>query len=46
MNRWSMSGVVDRVLEELQQSQVVRIKIEAVSLDSTSSKVHPEGTGA
>ena len=46
MNRWSKSGVMDRVFEELQQSQVVRIKIEAVSLDSTSIKVHPDGTEA
>ena len=46
MNRWSKLGVMDRVFEELQQSQVVRIKIEAVSLDSTSIKVHPDGTGA
>jgi transposase len=46
MNRWSKSGVMDRVFEELQQSQVVRIKIESVSLDSTSIKVHPDGTGA
>ena len=46
MNRWSKSGVLDRVFEQLQQSQVVRIKIEAVSLDSTSIKVHPDGTGA
>ena len=46
INRWSKSGVLDRVFEQLQQSQVVRIKIEAVSLDSTSIKVHPDGTGA
>ena len=46
MNRWSKSGVLDRVFEELQQTQVVRIKIEAVSLDSTIVKVHPDGTGA
>jgi transposase len=46
MNRWSKAGVLDRVFERLQQSQVVRIKIEAVSLDSTSIKVHPDGTGA
>jgi hypothetical protein len=26
--------------------QIVRIKIEAFSLDSTSVKVHPDGTGA
>ncbi|WP_440534508.1 IS5 family transposase [Variovorax sp. YR566] len=46
MNRWSKSGVLDRVFAELQQAQVVRIRIEAVSLDSTIVKVHPDGTGA
>ena len=46
MNRWSKSGVLDRVFERLQQEQLVRIKIEAVSLDSTIVKVHPDGTGA
>ena len=46
MNRWSKSGVLDRVFEQLQRAQVVRIKIEAVSLDSTMVKVHPDGTGA
>ena len=44
--RWSKSGVLDRVFEQLQRSQVVRIRIEAVSLDSTIIKVHPDGTGA
>ena len=46
MNRWSKAGVLDRVFEQLQQSQIVRIRIEAVLLDSTSIKVHPDGTGA
>jgi transposase len=46
MNRWSKSGVLDRVFEQLQRAQIVRIKIEAVSLDSTIVKVHPDGTGA
>ncbi len=46
MNRWSKSGVLDRVFEELQQAQIVRLRIEAVSLDSTLVKVHPDGTGA
>ena len=46
MNRWSKSGVLDRVFAELQRAQIVRIKIEAVSLDSTMVKVHPDGTGA
>jgi len=46
MNRWSKKGVLDRVFEKLQRSQMVRIRIEAVSLDSTSVRVHPDGTGA
>jgi transposase len=46
MNRWSKNGVLDRVFEKLQQEQIVRIKIEAFCLDSTSVKVHPDGTGA
>jgi transposase len=46
MNRWSKSGVLDQVFEQLQGEQIVRIRIEAVSLDSTTVKVHPDGTGA
>ena len=46
MNRWSKNGVLDRLFQKLQESQIVRIKIEAVSLDSTLVKVHPDGTGA
>jgi transposase len=46
MNRWSKSGVLDQVFELLQREQIVRIKIEAVKMDSTTVKVHPDGTGA
>ena len=46
MNRWSKNGVLDRVFEHLQREQIVRIKLEAVSMDSTFVKVHPDGTGA
>ena len=46
MNRWAKAGVLDRLFEELQHQQLVRIKIEAVSLDSTIVKVHPDGTDA
>ena len=46
MNRWAKGGVLDRVFEQMQQQQLVRIKLEAVSLDSTIVKVHPDGTGA
>jgi transposase len=46
LNRWAKSGVLDRVFAQLQQAQIIRIKIEAVALDSTIVKVHPDGTGA
>ena len=46
MNRWSKNGVLDRVFEQLQREQIVRLKIEAVKLDSTIVKVPPDGTGA
>src|ERR1039457_3031943 len=46
MNRWAKAGVLDRLFEQLQHQQLIRIKIEAVSLDSTIVKVHPDGTGA
>src|SRR6202167_3298159 len=46
MNRWSKNGSMDRIFEKLQLEQIVRIRIEAFSLDSTSVKVHPDGTGA
>jgi len=46
MNRWSKAGVLDRVFARLQQEQIIALKFEAVSLDSTTVKVHPDGTGA
>ena len=46
MNRWSKNGVLDQVFEHLQREQIVRIKLEAMSMDSTIVKVHPDGTGA
>jgi len=46
MNRWSKNGVLDHIFGQLQREQIVRIKIEAVKMDSTIVKVHPDGTGA
>ena len=46
LSRWSRAGVIERVFARLQAEQLVRIKVEAVGLDSTSIKVHPDGTGA
>ena len=46
MSRWSKNGVLDRIFERLQRERLISIKIEAISLDSTIVKVHPDGTGA
>ena len=46
MNRWAKAGVLDRLFAELQHQQLIRVRIESVSLDSTIVKVHPDGTGA
>lgn len=46
MNRWSKAGVLDRVFARLQPEQILAIRIEPVCLDSTTIKVHPDGTGA
>lgn len=46
MNRWAKAGVLDRVFAELQRQQIIQVRVEAVSLDSTAVKVHPDGTGA
>ncbi len=46
MSRWSKSGVLDRVFAKLQHQQILAVKFDVLSLDSTSVKVHPDGTGA
>lgn len=46
MNRWSKNEVLKRLFEALQVEGIIRIKMEVVCLDSTTVKVHPDGTGA
>ena len=46
MNRWSKNGVLARVFAALQTEDIIQINVEVVCLDSTSVKVHPDGTGA
>lgn len=46
MRGWAKAGVLARVFATLQQEQIITLKLEAASLDSTSVKVHPDGTGA
>ena len=46
MYRWTEKGVMDRVLEHLRRELGVPVDVAALGLDSTSVKVHPDGTGA
>jgi transposase len=46
MSRWAKAGVLDGLFEQLQRRHLLHVRIEAVSLDSTIMKVHPDGTGA
>jgi transposase len=46
MMRWSRSGVLDRVFEQLQRQRLMHLRIEAVCLDSTIVKAHPDAAGA
>ena len=46
MNRWSKSGVLDRVFEQLQRAGIIKVKLQVVSMDSAIVKVHPDGAGA
>jgi hypothetical protein len=45
MSRWTKSGVLTAIFTQLQQKQIMSLKIDTVSMDSTSVKVHPDGTG-
>ena len=46
MRRWADNGVWPRVLEALRTELLIKLDVTALSLDSTSVKVHPDGTGA
>ena len=45
MNRWARNGVLDRILKGLAQEGAINLDTEAVGIDSTIVKVHPDGTG-
>ena len=46
MRRWVDAGVLDRLFDALQEHHLVGVSIDCLGLDSTSVKVHPDGTGA
>ena len=45
MSRWAKAGVLDDLFEQLQRQRLMHVRIEALSLDSTTMKLHPDGTG-
>ena len=45
-NRWSKSGVIQRIFAALQAEEIIAVHVEVLALDSTSCKVHPDGHGA
>lgn len=46
MDRWAKAGVLDRIFPALQDEEIIRIKVEAVSMGSTIVQVHRDGTSA
>ena len=46
MSRWAKSGVLKRIFDALQERQIIQVPAACYSMDSTSIKVHPDGTGA
>jgi len=45
-NRWCKNGTFDEVFQALQERNIIDIRTEFVTLDSTYIKVHPDATGA
>jgi len=46
MRRRSKAGVLDKMFVGLQHEQLVHLQVDMMSLDSTSIKARPNGTGA
>lgn len=46
LERWAHNGLLSEVLSHLQQERLSHWCVQALSLDSTIIKVHPDGCGA
>jgi transposase len=46
LRRWSRKGILQKAFMLLQEKGIIKITVQIISLDSTSIKVHPDGTGA
>ena len=45
-NRWSKKGIIEQIFLKLQEEKIIKIDTDILCIDSTSIKVHPDGTGA
>lgn len=45
-SRWCKNGTLDIIFTALQAEDIIDIRTDVVCIDSTSRKVHPDGTGA
>ena len=45
-SRWAKNGTLTTVFIALQRAEIIKIRIERISLDSTSIKAHPDAHGA
>lgn len=46
MRRWTKNGVLQKAFVLLQEKGIIEVSVRVLSIDSTSIKVHPDGTGA
>jgi transposase len=46
VSRWAKAGVIQNLFETMQRERILAIGVDFIALDSTSTKVHPNGTGA
>ena len=46
LSRWVKSGVIVRMFRELHAQNILHIKPDALMMDSTTIKVHPDAYGA
>jgi transposase len=44
--RWQKNGILEKVFIAMQKEQIIAIRVERLSLDSTNIKVHPDAHGA
>lgn len=45
-NRWSKSGTIQRIFDEMQKANMIDIRSDVLYIDSTGIKVHPDAAGA